>query len=365
MEKKRYLPVTGLSACLIFFVVSVFTINFCTFPRNADAADSKKVIFMSLPQGGKIYATNVTLTQLVNKYSDLECSISPVPSPIAEVALTNKGEGDVVIYAYDGMYSAYKGWEGNPGFTEGFRAFKDKPNLNMRILMGADYNFWTMFTTPQTGIKTMPDLKGKKISGHVRGWLISNYARAMLMAYGLDPDKDLKVMTFARTSIGSKALLDGLVDAALDVPNGPAPMEVSVKKGMWMLPIEPSKIDWVKKVSPVANIVESPSYINAMIENGPVPIIGVKNNLMANKKLSDYAAYTIVKIILEHNDELVRADKRFKEFSSKGAVISDFMIPYHPGAIQYYKEKGMWSAALDSQQARMLAENEKMVKSTK
>jgi len=38
------------------------------------------------------------------------------------------------------MYSAYKGWEGNPGFTEGFSAFKDKPNLNMRILMGADYN---------------------------------------------------------------------------------------------------------------------------------------------------------------------------------------------------------------------------------
>ncbi|UCD27550.1 MAG: TAXI family TRAP transporter solute-binding subunit [Planctomycetota bacterium] len=355
MEKKKWLPFIGLSTCLIFIMVSFIAINFWVFPQNADAADSKKMIFMTLPQGTSSYNLTVAFSQLANQKTNLETSVEPVPAPIAQVLLVAKGEAQLVITASDGLYWAYHGGGGSPGYNEGWSKY-DKPQKDLRLLCyGYDY-FWVFYTLPKSGIKTISDLKGRKVSTRYPGWTITNYGKAMLEAYGLDPKNDINPMTFPRSNIAQKAMMDGIIDAVLDMPIGARIREMEAKKGMRTLPVDPSKIDYVKRVCPTAKISMSTPVVGGTKESGPIPLVTVPVAIAANKSISDDAAYQIVKAVMENNAHLKRIDPSYAYFNIDRAIMETFPIPYHPGAIRYYKEKGIWKAAEDAKQAKVLNE---------
>jgi TRAP transporter TAXI family solute receptor len=67
----------------------------------------------------------------------------------------------------------------------------------------------------------------------------------------------------------------------------------------------------------------------------------VMNLLVAHQKMDDKTAYNIVKAIFEHKDELVRVHKEAENFKLENQKASATPIPYHPGAMKYYAEKGI------------------------
>ncbi len=62
--------------------------------------------------------------------------------------------------------------------------------------------------------------------------------------------------------------------------------------------------------------------------------------MIANEKLDENLAYQITKLLLEHTADLVAVHKAATEMSLKNAVVGS-PIPFHPGALRYYKEKGI------------------------
>ena len=67
---------------------------------------------------------------------------------------------------------------------------------------------------------------------------------------------------------------------------------------------------------------------------------GVSNLLICNPKLGEGEAYSIVKAIMENKQDLVIAHKEAENITPKSAVVGS-PIPYHPGAVKYYREKGL------------------------
>lgn len=71
-----------------------------------------------------------------------------------------------------------------------------------------------------------------------------------------------------------------------------------------------------------------------------VPVAAVTNLLVVNDKMDQNQAYQITKLLLEHTADLVAVHKAASEISLKNAVLGS-PIPFHPGALRYYKEKGV------------------------
>jgi TRAP-type uncharacterized transport system substrate-binding protein len=64
-----------------------------------------------------------------------------------------------------------------------------------------------------------------------------------------------------------------------------------------------------------------------------------------------------LKALWEHESELAPVHPMLKEWTHERAVGADVTIPYHPAAVQFYKERGVWSAKMDETQKRLLALN--------
>ena len=63
--------------------------------------------------------------------------------------------------------------------------------------------------------------------------------------------------------------------------------------------------------------------------------------LRDNEKLSDQAAYNIVKTVFDHKPELVAVHKEAENFKLESQKEAATPIPFHPGALKYFKEKGV------------------------
>ena len=102
-----------------------------------------------------------------------------------------------------------------------------------------------------------------------------------------------------------------------------------------------------------------PSVVKVGFATGIVKDTAVLTNdiyLVAGKDLSDEAAYEIVKALWEFNEELGAAYPLLKEWQRERMVSPQAFIPYHPGAIRFFKEKGAWTKEMDALQAKRMSE---------
>lgn len=72
--------------------------------------------------------------------------------------------------------------------------------------------------------------------------------------------------------------------------------------------------------------------------------------------MSELVAYTVTKVATEHAKELVEAGSQFRGFGRNRAVPPDFFVPFHPGAIKYFKEIGIWSDEMEAKNQKLLKE---------
>ncbi|MEK7378781.1 MAG: TAXI family TRAP transporter solute-binding subunit [Candidatus Binatota bacterium] len=99
-----------------------------------------------------------------------------------------------------------------------------------------------------------------------------------------------------------------------------------------------------------------PAVAKAGSATGIVKDTALLNNdiyLVASKELSEEAAYQVVKILWEHNQELGEAYLALKTWRRERMVSKDTFIPYHSGAIKFFKEKQLWSKEMEALQTKL------------
>jgi uncharacterized protein len=222
-------------------------------------------------------------------------------------------------------------------------AFKDFGAVPVRLLAVLYPSYTHLVTLANSGIAKVSDLRGRVVSTGAPGAGTTVMAERILQAAGLDPVKDIRAHNLG-VAQSVDALKDGKVDAFFW--NGGLPtaaiLDLVNTQGLTprMLPLDDVLPELRRRYG------ES-LYYRAVIPasiyklSADVPVVAVANLLVVSDAMSETLAHDITKILFEQQPTLATIHPQARELSIEGAI-AGASIPFHPGAIRYYRERGVW-----------------------
>jgi len=282
--------------------------------------------------GGVYYPLGGGLAAMISKY---------IPNTEATAEVTTASVDNVKLLHANRIGLAFSlpdtAWDGYIGQIKGL---KDKANI--RSLMALYSNYMQIVSADGSGIKTIADLKGKRVSTGAPGSGTEIKGLRVMEAYGLTP-KDLQSQERLGAAESAGALKDRKIDAFIwdgGLPTA-AVLDLAATPGIkiHMIPHGDAVTKMVAKYGPLYFVANIPKGMYKGVDED-VPVAAATNLLIVNEKMSEELAYQITKLILERTPELVAVHKAAVEITLKNAVVGS-PIPFHPGALRYYKEKGV------------------------
>jgi TRAP transporter TAXI family solute receptor len=192
------------------------------------------------------------------------------------------------------------------------------------------------------GINTLADLKGKRVSTGSPGSATEVMALRVLEAVGIK-DKEIRRERFG-VAESTNALKDGKIDAYFWAGGLPTEGVTNLAKtpGIKIKLIDHSYV--VDKMNAKYFGVYSIDHIPARTYPGQDKdnsVTSVQTILVANASMTDQVAYAIVKTLIERKDDLVAVDREAKNINLAMQIKGNSVIPWHPGAVKYFAEKGV------------------------
>jgi len=218
--------------------------------------------------------------------------------------------------------------------------FKGKP-VPARTLMILYPNRMHVVTIEGTGINSMNDLKGKRVSTGSPGSATEVFAFRCIEMAGLDKDKDMR-----RERLGvaesTNAIKDGKIDAYFWVGGLPtaAVTDLGASPGIKIKLLDTA--DLVSKMNAKYNDLYATGMIPAKMYPGQEkdnPVAVIQNILAAHEAMPDKVAYDIVKLFIERRDDLVAVHGEAASITLENQKNSP--IPWHPAALKYFTERGV------------------------
>lgn len=225
--------------------------------------------------------------------------------------------------------------------TKGQDKFKEK--IDLRTLAVLYPNRMHVVTIEGTGINKMSDLKGKRVSTGSPGSATEVMAFRVIEAAGLDKDKD---MTRERLGVAESvnAIKDKKIDAFFWVGGIPtaAVTDLAATPGVKMKMIDHAEV--VDAMNKKYGLLYSKATLPANAYPGmdkPAQIADVWNVLVVRADMDQKLAYDIVKTMFDKQADLIAVHKEAASLKLETQNNQNTPIPFHPGAIKYYAEKGV------------------------
>lgn len=213
--------------------------------------------------------------------------------------------------------------------------------LPIRTLAAVHTNL-THVVVREGGPATVAALRGRRVSTGSPNSGTEVIADRLLRAAGLDPARDV---TRERLGVAESAaaLKDGTVDAffwSAGVPT-PAVLELASTPGVKIRLLDHGDL------LPALVSAHGPLYAAASIPERTYPgvpaaqVTAVRNLLVVHAEMPDELAYALVKALLGAREELAAVHPAAREIEPRSAA-SGSPVPYHPGAVRYFREAGVW-----------------------
>lgn len=279
--------------------------------------------------GGTFYVIMAGMGKLIDKYCpDMTANVQGGTTATENAKLVGNGDADLGIGGSDVLSLAYSG-----GF--GF----DKKYDKLRMLMRGYNSMFHVVVLSNSPYQKIEDLRGKRIASYP-GSTSEFQTPAIMEAYGMAPGKD-----YVKIPMGigeaAAALRDGHIDAIMQFGGVPlsSVTDLAATKGIRFLGVSEEKQaqvmkkhGWVSK-----SMIPAGSYPK-LTEDVPAP--AQMQCIFTNASLSEDVVYKIMSAVLEHGDELAAIHPMGKFFRVNTGYV-DTVIPVHPGAIKYYRDKGV------------------------
>jgi TRAP transporter TAXI family solute receptor len=233
-----------------------------------------------------------------------------------------------------------------------------KPFKNTRILVLGGALQLSFYVPKDSPIDTVAELKGKRIPADFPGIPIARLSSTAALATAGLTYNDITRVPVSDLQAGAQAFLEGRTDAGWHSVGSPAVEEANARKGgvKWISVIStPEGAKKMEEIYPGSY----PAVAKAGSATGIVKDTALLNNdiyLVASKDLSEEAAYEVVKALWEYNQELGDAYPALKAWRRERMVSKNAFIPYHPGAVKFFKEKQAWSKEMEALQAKLLSQ---------
>ncbi len=286
--------------------------------------------FINIATGGTAgtyYPLGGALAELMNKnIENMNASAQSTGASVANINMLKDGSVDVAFVQNDISYYAVNGLE----------MFKDNKVENLKGLAALYPETIQFVTTEGSGIRSIADLKGKKVAVGASGSGAEANARQILAAYGITYDDiDEQYLSFGEAS---DALKDGNVDAGVVVAGFPtaAIQDLSASKSIRIIPLDESIIDNLINKYPYYTkmIIPAGTYSN---QNEDVVTLSVKCLLVTTDKMEKSLGEKIVKVIYENLDRM-KAAHAVGQYISKATGMEGMSIPMNEGAKKFFEE---------------------------
>jgi TRAP transporter TAXI family solute receptor len=315
-------------------------------------ASSKVVRIATTPPGRLLHHIGSGVSLVLKQFTELTPRVVPIGGPPSWIPLAVEGEVEFGVGELGPLTRAYRG-------TGEF-----KKSYDMRTAVNGDLNVNSIVVRKDSDIKTIPDVRGKRCPTEFRSnYTFDVFMRAILANGGLTYD-DVKAVPVSGSATARELFKEGRLDVSSVFFPGVATLRETdaAVGGVRFLSLDPSPeaIKRMKEVDPTCSVISArPQDIGTP---GVTPDTNFYYSFMGIytvPSVDDEVVYQFVKAIVEHNSVLTKFHGALRGWTPDKFVSEDITVPYHNGAIRYFKERGLWTDKMDRVQKQLLSQRPK------
>ena len=315
---------------VVFFGLIMFQFLIATGLAQVKPGWPKNVNIASASIGGATYLASTGLAKVLYEKMGIPASVEVGAGSTANVMLINNNQATFGCF---NAPTAYEGWNGL-GWAKG------KKHQDARVILHQNNTYFQIYALKKLGIKSIYDLNGKSVGVGPIGGAPHTLFPPLFQELGIKPSR------YANAGISDldSQLRDGMLDANANTTGVPW---VAIRETETILDLNVFGVD-SKDLAKAPNFKQQYPFVAfTTIPKGTYKFnkdfdieTGIFGSFYAvHKSLPDDFVYEVCKKYFENPDILIAAHPSAKEARLEGALFSP--IPIHPGAIKYYREKGL------------------------
>lgn len=279
---------------------------------------------------GVYYPLGVSLSQIYGKaLPGAKTSVQATKASAENLNLLQAGRGEIAFTLGDSLNEAWKGNE-----EAGFKA----PLKKLRAVAAIYPNYIQIVAAADSGIKTLADLKGKRVSvGAPKSGTELN-ARDIFRGAGMSY-KDFGKVEYLPFGESVELMKNRQIDATL-ISAGlgvAAVRDLATAVKIVIVPIPPEVVAKIGEAAYQSGTIPAKTYEN---QNEAVASVAVQNFLVTHEGVAADTVYTMTKSMFDNLDQMVAAHAAAKAISKESAAKGS-PVPLHPGAEKYYRDAGL------------------------
>ena len=308
----------------------------CSTGSSSSATAKQRLSIATGGTGGVFYPYGGGIAKVISEnIPGVEATAEVTAASVDNLKFLKQGTSDLAFTMADTAQDALAGKEGFDGIGA----------VPVRALAVLYSSYVHLVTTEGSGISRVADLKGHVVSTGAAGSGTTVLANRILQAAGLDPQKDIRAQ-----SLGVAQSVDALKDGKLDAFFWNAGLPTASILDLVNTPGIKPKFISTEDILPRLQQTYGPSlYYLAVIPKATyrtesdVPVVAVANLLVVSDSMSEPLAYDITRTLFDKKKELVSIHPQAQELSLSTALKGS-PVPFHPGAVRYYREQHVWPA---------------------
>lgn len=302
----------------------------------ASHASAQPVAIGTLPQGSLAYAIASAVAKVGTEKGGLNMRVVGTGGSNVYIPQLHRGE---VAFGTSNLFEATFARTGTGNF-----AGRKNPNIRVIALM-MPFAVGIMVAR-DTKITKLTELKGKPFPvGYARQKLVAVMQKAIFAGVGMK-ESDLDGVPVPNFAKAAGLVAQGKLAGLLLAPGSGIVKRTAAQRPVRFVNI-PNTEAVRKSISDALPgtglvLVKPNKRFVSIVE--PVHLIGYQYAIIAGSKTSDDAAYKLAKALYNNQKDLAAAHGIFRRFDPKKMAAVTNIVPFHPGAIKFYKEVGIWPA---------------------
>ena len=307
----------------------------CSATAEKSVVLPRTVAIASNLPGTGAHSLAAGLSAVASKVTTMSSKVQPYNGPNAWMPLLEQGE---VEFGIINILDANMAATGTGNYKKAYPM--------IRVVAGGVFPFTgSIMVRDKAEIKSAADLKGKRMAWDFGGHAITQiWQQAALEVLGVKAS-DIQQVRFSNLNDAIRAVPEGKIDATF------AAIGIGINE-------EANAMEPIRFLSLPDNAASNKilaKYGAAVVKQEPTAgirtdtrVIGYPLHLASSTKVSDKTVATLLKAWWDNIGELQTIHPQFKKWTKEVQAITNFTVPYHDGAVKFYRDAGVWGAKHDA-----------------
>jgi uncharacterized protein len=328
----------SIRRCIAFVAVGLLAVTLAT-----PAAAQKAIRLGTSSIGSSLYVIAVAISKLVQSHAGMNVSVEPLGGSTANIFGLDRGKVDFAIVNSGAAYDGYNA----------VAPFKRRADVRL-VVQGQLTLRWFLVRT-SSGIKKPQDLVGKTVSSKRRPLPELQQIFDALVKYYKLPASKIKQVSSVNLGEVNRTFRAGTIDAASMPFSLRHPVTTKLFADGIVAPLTISEADFDKIKAMLPDKFGKFLMPANNFKNQPKAfwVLSMTSTMCTSAKVPEETVYKVTKAVLGHNAEFVKYRASGRAWNVKN-TLKEPKVPFHPGAIRYFKEIGAWTPQMDKIQSALL-----------